>query len=78
MVAPVIKTIPIKHCNFEAKVRTAGNEQSRDGKGMPDHDGVRPYGVRIAVTVVRYATCSYASSMSFNPTTVVASAFALN
>src|ERR1700720_1646076 len=25
MAAPVIKTIPIKHCNFEAKVKTAGN-----------------------------------------------------
>ena len=24
MAAPLIKTIPIKHCNFEAKVRTAG------------------------------------------------------
>ena len=25
MAAPVIETIPIKHCNFEAKVKTAGN-----------------------------------------------------
>ena len=25
MAAPLIKTIPIKHCNFEAKVKTAGN-----------------------------------------------------
>ena len=26
MAAPVTKTIPIKHCNFEAKVKTAGSE----------------------------------------------------
>ena len=25
MVSPVTKTIPIKHCNFEAKVKTAGS-----------------------------------------------------
>ena len=37
-----------------------------------------PYAVMIAVTVVRYAACSYAPSISSIRTTVVASDFASN
>jgi len=36
------------------------------------------YAVMMAVTVVRYATCSYASSVPVRGTTVVASDFASN